>query len=80
MHINTPEKSLIIKPSELIKYEKTYSYPKEKNSYKKSLFCDVVLYLENEKILLKKQIATFFWNQLLKKIKDIKLKNENIKI
>ncbi len=80
LHINTSEKSLIIKPSELIKYEKTYSYPKEKILIKKSLFCDVFLYLENEKILLKKADCDFFLKSIIKTIKDIELKNENIKI
>ena len=52
---------------------------KKKILIKKSLFCDVVLYLENEKILLKKEDCDFFLKSIIKTIKDIELKNENIK-
>ncbi len=39
----------------------------------------MVLYLENEKILLRKADCDFFLKSIIKTVKNIELKNENIK-
>lgn len=67
--ISSTERTLTIKPSELIDYKKIPSNPGDNNWARQAMFCDVVLYLPDAEILLKKADCNLFLNNILKAVK-----------
>ena len=62
LHIKTKEECLIISPRELISYKRNPKFIKDKNAARKDLWCDVVLFIENDKeIILKKADCNIFF-------------------
>lgn len=69
--ITTDEIKLTIKPSELIEYKRNPSYKKDKNLIRQQLYSDIILYLSNREILLKKADCDWFLKKILKSVKEI---------
>lgn len=74
--IKTNEINLTINPSELIDYRKKPSYIKDKNTIRRDLYSDVILYLSNNEILLQKADCDFFLKKIVEVIKKIELKKK----
>ena len=77
LEINTDEKKLLIKPSELLGYKKNIIQSKLKGS-RRDLFFDMVLYLSDKEFVLKKADCCVFFKDILKLLKKIETQNKEV--
>ena len=81
LKITTDTKTLSIKPSQLIDYKKEYSYPNDKNKFRKEFYVDLILILDNnEQIILKNTDIEISFKYVLAAVKQIELENKNSKL
>lgn len=77
LQINTDEKQVLIKPSELLGYKKNIIQSKLKGS-SRGLFCDMVLYLSDKEFVLKKADCCVFFKDILQLLKKIEPQNKEV--
>ena len=68
--------NLVIKPSELLEYKKDFKNTNA-TSQRVNLYFDMVLYLQNKEIILKKADCCLFFRDILQQLKNIEEQDKN---